>query len=139
MTLFVLDTNILSLFQHGHANVTKNILKHSPSELAITVISVEEQLSGWYTLIRRSRKPEQLAMAYESLAQAVPFLAAWRILEFPVQAQDRFQQLKGIKLQIRANDLRIAAITLEFGGILVTQNIQDFQRIPGLIIEDWSA
>jgi tRNA(fMet)-specific endonuclease VapC len=138
MSLFVLDTNILSLFQAGHATVVSNVLRHPMTELAITVISVEEQLSGWYTLIRQSKKAEDVAFAYERLARNVTALAAWAILVFPVQAQARYRQLHAMKLQVRSNDLRIAAITLENGGTLVTQNVRDFQRVPGLTIENWT-
>ena len=48
MNLFVLDTDILSLYQDGHPAVVNNLHAHALSELAVTVISVEEHLTGWY-------------------------------------------------------------------------------------------
>jgi tRNA(fMet)-specific endonuclease VapC len=47
--------------------------------------------------------------------------------------------LKRLKLNVSTMDLRIAAITLNAGGILVTRNAHDFQRVPNLAIEDWSV
>jgi hypothetical protein len=61
MSLYVLDTDIMTLYQHDHPRVTQNILAHPISELAIAVISVEEDLSGWYTKLRQARKRDQLA------------------------------------------------------------------------------
>jgi tRNA(fMet)-specific endonuclease VapC len=47
MSLYVLDTDILSMLQDGNATVTQRVSQHSPDEIKITVISVEEQISGW--------------------------------------------------------------------------------------------
>jgi hypothetical protein len=46
MNLFVLDTDTMTLFQHGHPRVTSHVLMRPITELAIAVISVEEELSG---------------------------------------------------------------------------------------------
>ena len=86
-----------------------------------------------------SQKPEDAARGYFSLAQNVSSFAQFEILPYPVVAIARFEQLKRMKLGVRAFDLRIAAIVLEHsGGILVTRNTRDFKVIPGLNIEDWS-
>jgi len=35
-------------------------------------------------------------------------------------------------------DLSIAAIALEHQAIVVTRNVRDFQRVPNLVVVDWS-
>jgi len=35
-------------------------------------------------------------------------------------------------------DLKIAALALELDATVVTNNIRDFSRVPGLKVEDWS-
>ena len=46
MNLFVLDTDVLSLWQHGHVQVCKRVAGYAPDSLAITIITVQEQLDG---------------------------------------------------------------------------------------------
>jgi tRNA(fMet)-specific endonuclease VapC len=138
MSQFVLDTDTLVLFQEGHEPVCRRVLSHPLKELAISVITVEEQLSGWYTLLRRAKNVEKVAHAYQRLADCVALLSRFRILSFPPPAIEQFQQLKAQKLGVRHMDLRIAAIALHNGSTLVTRNTRDFQCVPGLAIEDWS-
>jgi tRNA(fMet)-specific endonuclease VapC len=139
MSLFVLDSDILDLYQTGHAIVRARLHSHPMGELATTVITVEEHLSGWYTLLRRVKDAERLARAYQRLADSVVFLARFRILSFTEMAIDRYEELKRLKLGTRKMDLRIAAITLVHGGTLVTRNVRDFRDIPSLVIQDWST
>ena len=139
MTLYVLDTDIVTLYRRGHEAVMRHALMHTPEELAITVITVEEQLSGWYALLRRVKTSADLMRVYDRLVETVMFLSSIRILSFTEPAIARYEQLKSIRLHIGTMDLRIAAIALAYGATLVTRNVQDFQRIPGLIIEDWTA
>lgn len=139
MSLHVLDTDILTLYREGHPVVVPRVDAQPILQVAITVMSVEEQLSGWYALVRQAKSPADLAHAYMRLATTTRFLGRWQILSFPESAIGRFNQMKSLKLNIGGNDLRIAAITLEHGGILVTRNLRDFQRVPGLSVEDWSG
>ena len=139
MSLHVLDTDTLVLFQEGHEAVCRRVFAHPVEELATTAITIEEQLSGWYTLLRRAKEARQLAHAYRRLADTVRVLSRFQILSFTEPAIDRFIKLKGLRLGVKHADLRIPAITLEHGATLVTRNARDFQAIPDLSIVDWSA
>ena len=60
MSLFVLDTDVLTLFQRQHPAVVAHIAAHNSAEIAISVVTVEEQLSGWYAQLRQAKQPERL-------------------------------------------------------------------------------
>jgi tRNA(fMet)-specific endonuclease VapC len=136
---YVFDTDMLTLYEEGHPTVVGRVAAHPPQELATTVISVEEQLSGWFTMLRRVKGREALAQVYRRFADTVAFLGRMPILSFTEQAMARFETLRGLKLNIGRMDLRIAAIVLEERAVLVTRNARDFRRVPGLVIEDWSS
>lgn len=136
MSLYILDTDIMTLYQYGHPRVTQAVLAHRLDELAIAVISVEEELTGWYTKLRQVRKREELASVYQRLSEAVPFLARFQILSFTESAIVRYESLRATHRNVGKNDLRIAAIAQEQDAVIVTRNARDFRRVPGLQIED---
>ncbi|TMQ33360.1 MAG: type II toxin-antitoxin system VapC family toxin [Planctomycetota bacterium] len=121
MSVFVLDTDTLSLYQHGHPVVCQRVQAHAANELAITIITVEEQLTGWYSLLRRARKPAAQADAYRRLAHTVHSLSRLEILLYTEDAIARYNKLRTRKLNIGKMDLRIAAIVLEHAATLVTR------------------
>ena len=67
------------------------------------------------------------------------FLAHLQILTYDEPAMRRYEQLRKAKIKIGRMDLRIAAVVLEQGAVLVTRNARDFKKAPGLQFEDWSA
>jgi tRNA(fMet)-specific endonuclease VapC len=138
MNFFVLDTDMLVLFQEGNVAVGRRVLSHRVDEVAVSVITVEEQLSGWYTMVRRAKNTENLARAYQRLTDSVSLLSHLNILSFTESAIARYKLLAGQKLGVKHMDLRIAAIAIEHGATLVTRNRRDFERVEGLAIEDWS-
>jgi tRNA(fMet)-specific endonuclease VapC len=137
MSLYILDTDTLSLYQHGHEGISARIRSVERSQLAVTVIRIEEQLSGWYKMLRRARQAPELADAYGRLTKSVEVLSGLKILSFTEAAIERYEQLVKMKLNIGKMDVRVAAIALEQGGIVITRNLRDFQQIPNLPVGNW--
>jgi tRNA(fMet)-specific endonuclease VapC len=138
MKLHILDTDILQLYQDGHPTVVGRVHSLAPGQRAISVVTVEEQMSGWYSQLRQAKTPERLVWAYRRLAKTVRFLSRVEIVDLEEAAVRRCEQLKKLKIRVRKMDLRIAATALESGAILVNRNLRDFEQVPGLQIEDWS-
>ena len=139
MIQFILDTDVLTHIQEGHPEISARFLQHPPESVAISVLSVEEQLSGWYTQLRQAKKPERLAWAYRRLTENVRFLSRLQVVTYQVEAMQRFDLLRKRKIKIGRTDLGIAATVLELDATLVTENTVDFQQIPGLRIVSWSG
>ncbi len=138
MTLYAFDTDCLTLLRRNHPVIAARVRALAGQGLVTTVITVEEQLTGWYTSARKAKSPTDLERAYRRLAETVTFFNGVRVLPFPLPAIAMYQRLVAAKLNVKKNDLRIAAIALEAGAVVVTRNAVDFGRVPGLAFEDWS-
>ncbi len=138
MTLWILDTDHISLLQRGHPAVEQRIRSINLNHIAITIISVEEQLYGRLNNIRRSKSSETLKTAYQRLHETLDDFKAANVLEFNPTAISLYQELVNQKIRVGTQDLRIAAIALSVNGILVTRNQRDFAKVPNLVLEDWS-
>jgi tRNA(fMet)-specific endonuclease VapC len=140
VSLFILDTDIVTLASHRHPQVTARIQRASQSDrVTVSVITVREIMEGRLASIKRSKQPAHILSAYESLKQSTELLSTLPILAFGAAAFARFRQLLQMKLNVRNDDLRIAAIAVEESGVVVTRNLRDFRRVPGLACEDWSV
>ena len=139
MSLYVIDTDVLGLYYHRNVNVIRQVIAHAADELAVAVISVQEVMEGRLGFIKRQTRPDQTAYGYDELAGTVPFLACFTILPYRESTMTLFAQLRGRCRNVGPNDLRIAAVALEHGATVVTRNLRDFGRIPGVTAEDWAA
>ena len=135
--LFILDSDCFTLFQFGD----KAVVAHASvvDRLAITVITVDEALTGWYSRVRQAKSSvEKLASAYRGLQKTAEALRYMEVLPYSETAIKEQLRLRQQFRQHGKLDLAIAAITLEFNATLVTRNRADFEQIPGLKIADWS-
>jgi tRNA(fMet)-specific endonuclease VapC len=111
----------------------------NPNHIAVTIITVEEQMRGWLLRIRQADQPEKRIMAYARLKVAVQYFTDMQLLDFDLAAHRQYTVLQQQKIRIATQDLKIAAIALSQGGIIVTRNRKDFEKVPGLQIEDWTV
>ena len=138
MSLYVLDTDHLSLYRYGHPEVSAHIEATPADQLAVTIITIEEQLRAWYTQVRRARGRDRLARAYQGLFEVAETSKYIRVLPFTSRAVERYLALRRDLPRLGKMDLSIAAIALDYDGIVVTRNRRDFEQVPDLQIEDWS-
>lgn len=138
MNRFILDTDTITLLKQGHSRVSDRTLAQPVGSVITSVITVDEQLSGWYTAMRKAKSPQLLSDGYAELAETVGYLGHFIILGFSVAAIEEFERLRRLKLGISGNDLRIAAIAIINDDIVVTRNVSDFGRIPNVRVENWA-
>src|SRR5436190_1301940 len=114
MIAYLLDTDMLSLIQHVHPVVLHNIGQHPLGSIAISAISIHEQMLGVLAAVGRARNPTQIAVAYHMLVhQILPTWSHFPVLSFIELAILRFEGLRSMRLNVGQMDLRIAAAALE--------------------------
>lgn len=53
--MYILDTDHTSLYQQGHPALGRRLQQLPPNQLAVTVITFEEQVAGRLAMIRKAR------------------------------------------------------------------------------------
>jgi tRNA(fMet)-specific endonuclease VapC len=137
--LWILDTDCLSLFQNGQAQLVDQVDRLPFEQISTTVITAEEQIRGRLNFVRRAENQRKLSNAYAFLRETILFFQKIQVLEFTPEAEAIYWQLQAQKIRPGSRDLKIAAIALSLGATVVTRNRKDFQQVPDLKFEDWSA
>jgi tRNA(fMet)-specific endonuclease VapC len=137
--VFVFDTNHLrELCYRGPARdklLAKMALVDLP--VVLNIVSVEESLRGWLARIAALRSLEEQVGAYQELDQLLNEIMSFVRLPWDEDASHRFDALRRSGIRIGTMDLKIACITLEHDAVLVTRNLRDFAKVPGLKVENW--
>lgn len=140
---YLLDTDHISFLQQRSrsefAILATHIARHQPTDFAFSIISFHEQVMGAHTFITRSQTPADTVRGYILLREIIQGFSTATILPFDTGAATVFEGLRSQRVRIATMDLRIAAIALSRDLILLTRNISDFSRVPGLVTEDWTA
>ena len=115
MTLWVLDTDSLSLLERGNPKIQERLSQINADSVAISIVTAEEKMKGRLAAINSLSRIEcvdRLAIAYRALQSSIEDLQALPILPFSELAKDRYRELLQQKIRVGSHDLRIAAIVL---------------------------
>jgi len=129
--MFVLDTNTLVYFFRGDGHVAQRLLATSPTDVAVPTVVVYELETG----IARSADPAKRRGQLDRLLQAVAVLP-FGVDEAKASAALR-ARLEHEGTPIGPMDTLIAGTALANRGVLVTRNLREFGRVPGLAVVDW--
>jgi tRNA(fMet)-specific endonuclease VapC len=138
VSLYLLDSDHLSLYQRGYEPLRTHLFELPPEQICISIISVEELLRGRLAQVHRGKSPDDRVKSYYWLSKTLDFLCGFNVLKYDPHAEAHFQNLCLKKIRIGIQDIKIASIALSNNAILVTPNRKDFDQIPSLEIEDWS-
>jgi len=129
--LYLLDTNIISdLIRNPQGKAAKRIAKVGEDKICTSIVVAAELRYGG-----AKSGSQRLARAVDELLSEI------KVLPFDVPADVEYAAIRS-KLEasgkpIGGNDLLIAAHASVLGATMVTGNVEEFTRVPGLKLENW--
>lgn len=131
MLKFMLDTNIVIYVIKRRPIEVMGIFNENAGRMAISTITLSELFYG----------AEKSAKVAQNLAVVEEFASLLEVLPYTAKASQHYgairSALEKVGRTIGVNDLHIAAHARSEGLTLVTNNLGEFERVPGLMAENW--
>jgi tRNA(fMet)-specific endonuclease VapC len=139
----LLDTDHIAFLQLQDGMEWAVLVGHIQSvgqqNVAVSVISFHEQVMGIHEKLNQARRPADLPRWYRRMGELFDLYSKTNLVLFDDSAAAVLEVLrKTPKLRIKPMDLRIASVALSENLVLVTRNVRDFGKVPGLRTEDWT-
>jgi tRNA(fMet)-specific endonuclease VapC len=129
---YLLDTNIvIYVIKRRPIEVLAMFNQHA-GRMALSAITLAELYHG-------AEKSQHVA---QNLSVIEDFVSRLEVLPYTAQAAQHFGSIRGalekLGQPIGVNDLHIAAQARSAGLVVVTNNVAEFARVPGLLLENWT-
>ena len=132
MLKYLLDTNIVIYTMKNRPQQVKRRFQQHHGQMGISAVTLGELVSG----AERSQEVERNLADIEAMA------ARLDVVPFDNKAAYHFGQIRAALYRtgqpIVPYDMMIAGQARAIGLILVTNNVKEFERVQGLLLEDWS-
>lgn len=133
MLKYMLDTNICIFTSKNKPQQVREMFMRHTGQISISTITLMELIYG----AEKSAEPEANLAIVEGLA------ARLEVLDYNSAAAAHTGQIRAELAKqgspVGPYDAQIAGHARSLGLIVVTNNTREFQRIPGLRIEDWGS
>jgi len=130
---YLLDTSLCSMVLRGCSPAERRLRQCRIEDMAISSVTWAEAMYG-------CARSQRGAMLREMWLQLV---ANWPIVPFDDRCAEAYARIRsGLERQgcvIGDRDMMIAATALVHGLVLVSNNTDEFQRVPDLRVENWTA
>jgi tRNA(fMet)-specific endonuclease VapC len=138
---YIFDTDTVSELFNGNEQIASRLNSVPAGSVSISVVTVVETFQGWLAVIQRSQAKGKPAIseAYDGLIRAQTNIASFITVRYSEEAEAIFQAFPPSVKRVGRNDCRIAATAIANGLIVVTRNTRDFEKIPNVKFEDWTA
>lgn len=131
MLKYLLDTNIVIYTMKNRPKQVKRRFQQHHGQMSISAVTLGELVFG----------AEHSQQVERNLADIEALMARIEVLSFDGKAAFHFGQIRAALYRtgrpIGAYDMMIAGQARAMGLILVTNNMKEFERVPGLLLEDW--
>lgn len=127
----LIDTSVVIALERQGATLL-DLIRLAGEDAALASITASEILAGLYRAkrddVRRQREP-----FLEAIIERFPVLS----FDLPVARRHARlgADLAAVGQVIGAHDLIIAATAITFDLAVLTHNVRDFQRVPGLVVQ----
>lgn len=137
MPRYLLDINALSRLVSGRSpEIGERVKQHRP-DCMLSAIAWFELDYGRIRSPDPARTATRLALLRQVFTDVQPFGEREAARAAPVRAY--LETLKPNAQPIGHYDVLLAGHALELGAVLVTANVREFSRVPGLTVENWQA
>jgi tRNA(fMet)-specific endonuclease VapC len=137
---YLLDTDHLSILQRKagpeYLRLATWITQFTALDFACCVVSLHEQLLGAHAFLDQAKNTGGLIRGYELMERLPRDYLTFDLLPFDTPSAAIYDRLLAQNLRIGTMDWRLAAIALSRNLIVLTRNLRDFGRVPGLSVED---
>ena len=130
----LIDASILIEYERGRLDLERYLTHRQQEEFFLSVVTASELLHGVHRAVQPEVRAKRSAFV-EAILERFPLLPV-DLATARTHAQ-AWAELAAAGMMIGPHDLWLAATCIAHGLTMVTANVREFTRVPGLAVEVW--